>query len=167
MPQNPPDFVRLIRALNEFGVRYVVIGGMAMVLHGSDYATVDSDFAVANDLSNTEPIVKALASFHPRPVHRSASEPFPWDARSVFGAVVSLVTDAGDVDLLRVIPGVDSFEGLWARAVTREVFGEEIQVASLEDLIEMKRAANRPKDLNHILELQTLAQMPKESDEEL
>jgi hypothetical protein len=102
VPQNPPDFVRLVRALNEAGVRYVVIGGMAMVLHGSDYATVDSDFAVASEPSNTDPIVRALEGLHPRPVEHSDSPGFPWDARSVFGAVISLVTDAGDVDLLGV-----------------------------------------------------------------
>ncbi len=49
--------------------------------------------------------------------------------------------------------GVDNFEGLWARADTMEMFGLAVRVASIEDLIAMKRAANRPKDQVHILEL--------------
>lgn len=135
-----------------------------MILHGSDYSTVDSDFAVKDDAESSEPIVLALAPFNPRPIHWPEGTPFVWDARSIFGAVISLSTDAGEVDLLRVVPGIDSFEGLWDRSVMRIVFGEEIRVASLQDLISMKRAANRPKDRSHILELESLAQISEESE---
>ncbi len=156
MPPKPPEFETLIRALNNEGVRYVVIGGMAMVLHGSDHATVDSDFAVAADAENTEPLVRAMAAFHPRPAHFPETMDFPWGGRSIFGSVISLVTDVGDVDFIRVLPGVDSFEGLLARSVTRNVFGLSVHVASIEDLIAMKTEANRPKDKIHLIELESL-----------
>ena len=129
-----------------------------MILHGSDYATVDAGFAVADDPSNSDPIVRALAPFHPHP-HNYSVENFVWDARSICGAVISLATDVGDVDLLRTIPGVDSFAGLHTRSETREMFGQTLQVASLGDLIAMKLEANRPKDRNHVIELEALARL--------
>jgi predicted nucleotidyltransferase len=158
VPQNQPDFESLIRALNAEGVRYVVIGGLAMILQGSDYATVDSDFAVSTDPSNTQPIVRALASLRPHP-HYATVDNFIWDERSIFGSAISMVTDAGDVDLLRVLPGVDSFDGLFERANIMTIFGETVRVASLNDLIAMKREANRPKDRNHVIELEALARV--------
>jgi len=156
VPQKQPDFESLVRTLNAEGVRFVVIGGLAMILHGSDYATVDSDFAIADDPENTEPLVRALAPLRPHP-HNTTFEYFVWDARSIAGAVISLATDAGDVDLLRVIPGVDSFEGLYGRSEVRKAYGETVRVASLADLIAMKRQADRPKDRNHLIELEALA----------
>lgn len=158
MPQNPPDFESLIRALNGAEVLYVVIGGLAMILQGSDYATVDSDFAVSTNETNTQPIVQALAPLRPHP-HNATVDNFVWDELSIFGSVISLVTDAGDVDLLRDLPGVDSFEGLFARADVRTVYGQPVHVASLADLIAMKREADRPKDRNHLIELEALARM--------
>ena len=165
MPQNLPEFEKLIRSLDENEVRFVIVGGIAMVLHGSDYSTVDSDFAVADDSEVTEPLVRALAGFNPRPTHFSPGTPFVWDARSIFGAVISLSTDAGDVDLLRVLPGVDSFDGLMDRSVVRRIFGMDVHVASIQDLIAMKKAANRPKDLNHISELEALAALQNDHPE--
>lgn len=129
-----------------------------MTLHGSDYATVDTDLAVSAEAWNSEPIVKALAPFRPHP-HNTTVDGFVWDGRSIFGAVISLVTDLGDVDLLRILPGVDSFEGLWNRATTLRIEDVDVRVASLEDLIAMKRAADRPKDRNHIIELEALKRL--------
>ncbi|MHB8637568.1 MAG: hypothetical protein ACYC96_13955 [Fimbriimonadaceae bacterium] len=152
----PPDFESLVRALNAEGVRYVVVGGLAMVRQGSDYATVASDFAVADDPGNTDALVRALAPLRPHP-HNTTLENFVWDARSIVGAVISLATDAGDVDLLRVVPGVDSFAGLLSRAELRHAYGHTVPVACLEDLVAMKREADRPKDRNHLIELTALA----------
>ena len=135
-----------------------------MVLHGSDHATVDVDFAVASDAENTEPLVKALAPFHPRPKNRTSVADFPWDARSIFGPQVNLESDAGDIDLLRVYPGVDSFEGLLARSVRRVIFGVPVQVASIPDLVAMKTEAGRPKDKIHLLELESLARLEPPSE---
>ena len=60
---------------------------------------------------------------------------------------------------MREIPGVESFEGLWERAVPMDLGGFIVRVASLDDLIAMKRAANRPKDQAHIRELLALKKL--------
>ena len=72
------------------------------------------------------------------------------------GAVVGFRTTAGDVDLMLVLPGVDSFEGLLARSMVVELQGRRVRVASVADIIAMKRVAGRPKDLDHIEELEEL-----------
>ncbi len=162
MPSNPPAFEILIKAFNTHGVSFVVVGGMAMVLHGSNYSTVDSDFAVATDPESNQRIIHALAPLNPRPSHWPAGNQFVWDLTSIYGDVVSLATDAGDVDLLRTVPGVDSFEGLLKRSVERSVFGEVVRVAAIQDLISMKTAANRPKDRNHLIELKALADVSQD-----
>jgi predicted nucleotidyltransferase len=60
------------------------------------------------------------------------------------------------------VPGVDSFQGLWERSSEKVLFGVPVRVASLEDLIAMKRAAGRAKDQPHLLELERLRSLAAE-----
>lgn len=152
----PPDLVRLVDALGAEGVRYVIVGGMAMVLHGTTHVTVDSDLAIAGDDENRAAVARALAPLDPEPYHLPRGHKVVWDERSIRGAMVGLRTTAGDVDLRLVLPGVDSFDGLYERSVAVERFGRPIRVASVADLIAMKRVAGRAKDLDHIEELESL-----------
>jgi predicted nucleotidyltransferase len=64
---------------------------------------------------------------------------------------------------MREIPGVDSFESLWERAIPMDLGGFTVRVASIDDLIAMKRAANRPKDQVHLKELLALKELMGES----
>ncbi|HVT13680.1 MAG TPA: hypothetical protein VHE55_15555 [Fimbriimonadaceae bacterium] len=153
MLPKPPRFETLIQALNSEGVRFVVIGGLALILHGGRHTTFDTDLAVVLDSENASAIVRALAPFQPYPVHLPEGTPFVWDERSIRGQAVSLRSDCGDIDLLLVVPGVDSMAGLFARSVTREIGGRAFRVASLDDLEAMKREAGRPQDLAHLDEL--------------
>ncbi len=92
---------------------------------------------------------------------RNAPEnlPFILDVRTFKNVInLTLSTDFGDLDLLAEPAGVDSFEGLWSRADEMQIYGMKVKVACLEDILAMKRAANRPKDRQHILELQDLQQ---------
>lgn len=78
---------------------------------------------------------------------------------------MTLETDVSPVDLLGEIPGIGSFEELWERSVETELYGIQIHVASLDDLIAMKKAANRPKDQAHLLELLALKRLKEEEQE--
>ena len=162
MPPSVPEFVDLLRALNERNVRYVIVGGLAMVLQGATYVTFDLDIAIALDSDTSSAIVQALAPFHPYPPNLNSADNFVWDERSLFGSVVSLVTSAGHVDMLRTLPEVDSFEGMWERSSVRELGGQTVRVASIADLITLKRAANRPKDIDHIRQLLALLKLADE-----
>ncbi len=69
---------------------------------------------------------------------------------------MSFESMVGHVDILRVLPEIDSFEGLFDRSIVKILGGEQLRVASIDDLIKLKTAAGRPKDLDHIRHLQAL-----------
>ena len=91
--------------------------------------------------------------------------PFIFDRQTLRNtANFTLTTDLGALDILGDAAGVDSFERLWERSILLDVDGEAVHVASIADLLSMKRAANRPKDQNHILELLELQKLLEDSD---
>ncbi len=154
------DFRRIIVALNEGGLRFVIIGGIAMRLQGSAHMTDDIDFAFARDSKSLDTLVKALAPYHPRLRGVPPGLPFFWDVRTLQTSInLTLETDAGSVDLLGEPAGIASFDDLWQSASSIEWQGVPVRVASVDDLIAMKRAANRPKDQRHLLELEALRKL--------
>jgi hypothetical protein len=68
----------------------------------------------------------------------------------------TLTTDLGSLDLLATPAGTDGFDDLARTAESLELFGHGVLVASVDDLIRMKRAAGRPKDLLAVEELAAL-----------
>lgn len=165
MPEELPDFRPILAALNAAGVRFVVIGGLAMVGHGSNHITQDLDIGYSRDRANLQAIATALRTAAPRLRGFPADLPFIWDVQTIKGQTnMTLETDLATVDLLGDIPGIDSFQGLWQRSIPMEMFGFPIHVASLADLISMKRAAGRPKDIDHLHELETLKRLIEEED---
>ena len=161
MPPKPPKLEALIKALTAEGVRFVVIGRLAIVLHGGRTTAMESEFALATDAENRMALIRALAPLRPRPWNWDEATPFVWDVRSIFGSNISLNTTAGDVDLLLEIPGVDSLHGLLSRSMETDLGGVLFQVASVDDLIAMKRVANRPHDQVHLAELARISKVRK------
>lgn len=152
-----PVLWSLLAALDRAEVRCVLIGDWAMSCHGSEFLTQDVDLCYSRDAKNLTALAEALAPFHPR--LRSAMECLPicWCERTLrCGMNFFLVTDAADVDLLGDIPGIDSFESLWNRASDVELRGVRVRLASLDDLIAMKRAAGRSTDRIHLIEMEKL-----------
>lgn len=78
---------------------------------------------------------------------------------------LNLKTDVGEIDILPLPAGIDSFEGLWERSVEMDLGGFMVRVASLEDLAAMKRAANRPKDQLHLMEIAALIRLRDEEND--
>ena len=151
------DYRDNLSALVRQNVRFVVIGGVAMALHGSDHNTTDLDICYARDPANLEALVAALAPTHPGLRGAPVGLPFLWDARTLRnGLNFTLSTDFGSLDLMGEPAGVDSFDGLWNRATVFDIGGLVVRIASIGDLIAMKQAAGRPKDLNHVLELKAI-----------
>ena len=166
MPDSLPDFRPILAALSANNVRFVVIGGLAMTAHGSSHVTQDIDLGYSRSRENIQAMTRALAEFKPRFTNFPGDLPFVWDERTLRAAAnvtldtkIPLEAEVTRVDLLSDIPGITSFEELWDRSVETELYGMAIRIASLDDLIAMKRTANRPKDQGHLLELLALKQL--------
>lgn len=163
MPEKLPDVDLLLELFERHNIRYVLIGGMAMIAQGCSHLTFDIDFAIARSKENVAHIVEALRPYTPRPKGLDPALPFFWDETSVGNSsVLVLETTIGGVDLLTEPSGVDSFEGLYERATTLSIGGHDVKVASLLDLLNMKKAADRPKDRLHIMEIEALIRMLRE-----
>lgn len=128
------------------GVDFVLIGRVAGGAHGSSYGTFDVDFAYARDRENLERIAEVLGSLG-AVLRAPADVPFKLDARSLAaGANFTFSTSLGSIDILSDLAGAPPYHRLKADAMTIEVRGQPVRVASLDQLIAMKEAAGRPKD---------------------
>ena len=139
------------------GVRYVLIGGVAMSVHASAIVTQDFDIVYDRTPDNMRRIVKALERAHPK--LRGPSEPLPFalDERTLKnGLNFTLATDMGDVDLLGHVAGFKDFDDVVRYSEHIKVFGVDVDVLGLEGLIIAKRAAARTKDLAQLPELEAL-----------
>ncbi|HEX5044106.1 MAG TPA: hypothetical protein VFV75_14455 [Candidatus Polarisedimenticolaceae bacterium] len=164
-----PIFEPMLRALNEAGVRYVIVGGVAVVLHGHVRLTTDLDLIVDLEPEQAKAIdVLVGLGLRPRaPVDpRRFAEP---QVRSTWiqekgMRVFTMVDPAGrrEVDLFIETP--IPFEQLWSRSVEVKLTDTTVRVASITDLIELKRAGGRPIDLLDIETLKEILQQ-KEQDE--
>jgi hypothetical protein len=162
MQQN--DFDQVFAALNRGGVRYIVVGGVAVVLHGHLRFTADLDLVVALDPANIAASLAALATLGYRPRAPVASEQFADpDVRREWivekGTVVfsfwSPAHPATSVDLFVEEPF--DFEAAFARALHVDLDGTQVVVASIPDLVELKKRAGRPGDLEDIRALEALS----------
>lgn len=146
-PELAPE--RILAVLQEHGVRFVLVGGFAAVIHGSPYLTTDVDVVPEWSRGNLERLSAALGAMHARVW--TASEPqglaFNHDAASLGGAEMwNLVTDHGRLDVTFVPSGTAGYEDLARDAVHLVILGVDVDVASLADVIRSKEAAGREKD---------------------
>src|SRR6266568_4611699 len=151
------DLERILKALSDAEVRFVIIGGIASSLHGSTYVTVDLDVCYDRSDANLERLAKACKPYHPRLRGAPPDLPFHLDYETLSrGMNFTLTTDLGDLDLFGEVVGIGGFESVKPLSVRLEVFGRLCAVLSLAGLIQSKRASGRAKDLLVIPELEAL-----------
>lgn len=147
IPDSPLQASPLLRALAEQGVEFVVVGGMAGLAHGSSYPTYDLDIAYARDRENIARMVAALEGIEVTLRGAPADLPFQLDVRTLEnGANFTFDSPYGSFDILGDVAGIGAYEELRREAVVATIEDVEVRVASIDHLIAMKRAANRPKD---------------------
>jgi hypothetical protein len=167
LPPKAPDLRSLLGPLVSHDVDFVLIGGMAGIAQGSNYPSFDLDVAYARDKANVKRLVAALREIGVRLRGAPADLPFQLDERTIEnGANFTFITPFGDFDVLADVDGIRSYGELAAASTEREVFGLSVRVASLDHLIAMKRAANRPKDRNMLEEYLVLADKIRQREEE-
>jgi predicted nucleotidyltransferase len=150
------DYPRLLQALASHGVEFIVVGGAAATAHGAARLTLDLDVVYRRTADNLERVVACMAGLDPYLRGAPPGLPFRWDVETLRrGLNFTLDTSAGAIDFLGEIVG-GAYETLLPDADTISLFGIECLCLNLERLIQVKRAAGRPKDLEAIAELEAL-----------
>ena len=148
---------KLLRALSDADVNFIVIGGIAARAHGSARMTDDLDISYERTDANLQRLVSALKPFKPYLRGAPPGLPFEWAAATLrAGLNFTLTTTSGDIDLLGEIVGGGSYQDLRSHSTAVEIFGRDTLLLDLPWLIKVKRAAGRPKDLEVIAELEAL-----------
>ena len=166
---HPLDAIRLIGALVDREVAFVLVGGLAAIAHGATGITQDADAVPAYDDVNLERLLLALRDLDARLFAHPdrtdlAADGAPPEANALPLTVGSLkertawhfTTSAGLLDVLFAIDGPGGFDSLAPRAVPRTVGGRALLVAGLDDLIESKAMVGRDKDLRALDELRRI-----------
>jgi hypothetical protein len=153
----------LLERLASEGVDFVVIGAIAVVAHGHIRTTRDLDITYATDQANLDKLGQLLVALDARLRGVAELVPFVPDGRTLRGAeLLTLETGFGALDLLAAPPGAPPYAELKAHADAIEVAGQTVLVASLADLVAMKRAAGRARDLDDIEALEAIARLRAE-----
>ena len=151
--RQPLDAESIFTVLDAHQVKYVVIGGIAVQVHGHVRMTNDVDLIPSPTPQNLEHLAAALNELGAR-VLNPGSEHLEIDAQMLPRATLwQLATRHGDIDVLHDAPGADPFPQLSKRALLITLGDHPIPIASRDDLIKMKRAAGRPVDLADIAAL--------------
>jgi predicted nucleotidyltransferase len=154
-----PDLrlAELLRRLTEAGVDFLVVGGVAVILHGYARLTMDLDITYSTSAANLERLGQVLVELGARLRGIEEDVPFVPDARALRRTMIlTLRTPEGDLDLLANPEGGARYEDMRERAEVVALDGVEIRIVSLDDLLSMKRAAGRPQDVADVDALLTV-----------
>jgi predicted nucleotidyltransferase len=160
--QSWPEFhlTALLKRLTAHGVDFVVVGGIAMVGHGSARITRDLDVCYATDPANLEALGRAMVELGARLRGVDDGLPFVPDAQTLRRtSILTLESADGWIDLLVSPPGAPAYEQLRSRAERVSIDGIAVLIASLDDLGAMKRAAGRSKDQIDLEEIEAIRRL--------
>jgi len=135
------DFTDLLDALDDAGVKYMIVGAHAMAAHGVPRATADIDIFVLAEVENAKRVYRALVQFGaPVVLHGITARDF-----EVAGDVYQMGLPPRRIDLLTAIDGV-SFRDAWIGHQRMAYEGRSVPVIGLRELVRNKLASGRPKD---------------------
>jgi len=158
------DPTHIIRLLEARGVAYILIGGLATNVHGYDRVTLDLDVCYERSRRNVGRLVGVLRELHATPRGWPEGVPFILDTQTILnGDTFTFSTDAGAFDILATPTGSRGYADL-ARGVEVYDLADElhVQVIGLDDLIRLKRAAGRRKDVDDADALEEIRELRAE-----
>jgi len=151
------DFLSLLFRLNKEDVKFVIIGGFAGVVHGCTFVTQDIEVCYESTTENLLRLQNALADIHP--VHRMTPERLKLeltrenckDYKNLY-----LDTDIGQLDCISFVQGIGDFKKALQSSQVIEVENHKFNVLRIEALIEARKALNRPRDREAIIQLEAI-----------
>ncbi|MDB5257683.1 MAG: hypothetical protein JWM14_2378 [Chitinophagaceae bacterium] len=146
------DLLNLWKNLNEFKVKYIMVGGFATNLHGFSRTTADCDIWIEDSPANRKNLRSAL--------EKTEGDSFDYIERMDFvpGWTSIKLSSGLDLDIMTYLKGfpTESFEKCFNESSTALIYGLSIPFLHINHLIEAKRQAGRPKDLIDIIELEKI-----------
>jgi hypothetical protein len=139
---------KVLEALTQAGVEFVVVGGVSAVLQGVPVVTQDLDLCYRRTPDNVRRLAGALRAFHPKLRGLPEGVPNIVDERTFqMGTNFTLDLEGEDLDLLAEMSGIGGYDDVAPTVLELEVDGHPVRVLPLDRLIATKRAAGRAKDL--------------------
>jgi hypothetical protein len=156
-------FASMLGGLIEGKVRFIVVGGLAAAAHGSSRVTNDLDICYdALDRDNLVALAKRLSRWKAYPRGVETGLPFIMDDRTLRGApMLTLTSTEGDIDVMNRIGGIGPYAEVRKHSEKVTALGVSFRVLDLPSLIKAKRAAGRPRDFEHLPELEALLALSK------
>lgn len=157
-------YLKLFAALEKHHVRYLLVGGLAMNLHGVPRLTMDVDLIVALDDSNLQGFLAACSDLGLRPAlpvalselaDKAKREEWVKRRRMIAFSLLAPEKTAPTLDIL--IGATIAFEPAYERRAIRDVAGIEVSLAAVEDLIALKAEAGRAQDMADVAQLRRLS----------
>jgi hypothetical protein len=167
MPRFQPE--QILRTLFSREVEFVLIGGVAATLYGSNLRTGDLDICPRRTPDNLDRLADALVQMDSRVRAEGVPDGVPLTPDGPFLERVEfldLTTRFGDFDLSFRPSGTEGFEELWPNRVMFELEDMPVPVAALADIIRSKEAAGRPKDRQQLPTLRALLSARRARDEQ-
>lgn len=162
MEQSITDLPQLLQLLSDNNVEFIIIGGVAAIIHGSSRFTQDIDVVYRRSQENIQGLALALRDQNPYLRGAPPGLPFKWSSETIkAGLNFTLITNLGAIDLFGEVLEGGRYEELLANSVEVELFGIKCRCLNLETLIRIKRAAGRPKDLETSAELEAILEEMK------
>jgi uncharacterized nucleotidyltransferase DUF6036 len=153
-----PDFKELLSIFKSNEVRYLIVGGYAVMRYTEPRFTKNPDVLIAANRDNAERVFKSLKEFG-APLKNLSPDDF-----AEKGYFYQMGKSPLRVDIMMSIPGIE-FESAWKRRNTMVLDGTTIPFISLVDLILSKKASGRPQDLLDVQNLEKAEQWNSTNDE--
>ncbi len=158
--EDAPRLLELLASLVKAQIRFVLVGDVAAMAHGSPRVAPRLEVCFDPEKENVDVLVALLArrNAYPRGIEKGI--PFKLDAKTLeMAEVAPLVTDLGEIDLYRVVPGVGEYATCRSASALVKAGEARLLVLDLPELVAARRAAGRPRDREPLVELLALQEL--------